>query len=186
METITFGKRVGRHAAEWAPVAHDRRRAAVARGLRRGGAPHAPRPHGGGAPVADPRRARRDDARELRGVPARGPDAEAGRDRARAARALRACRRGRQGRRLQLGSDPGARARIPARARRVHGRVRARAQGEPGRARATARLPRPRRRELPPPHPRDLGGWRTATRLEAGDDDEVAASGAHVLRWRWP
>ena len=137
METITFGKRVGRHAAEWA---QSHTTVAVPPSLEVSAeerAPHAPRPHGGGAAVADPRRARRDDARELRRVPARGPDAEAGRDRARAARALRARRRRGQGRRLQLRSDPGARARLPARARRVHGRVRARAQGEPRRARAT-------------------------------------------------
>ena len=80
--------------------------------------------------------------------------------------------------------DAGARARVPARARGLHGRLRPRAQGEPRRPRAPVRLPRPRRRELPPAHARDLGRRRGRARLEAGDDDEVDAAGADVLmRW---
>src|SRR5439155_25729795 len=71
--------------------------------------------------------------------------------------------------------------RLPARARRVHGRRRDRAQGEPWRARPAARLPGPRRRELPPPHARDDGRRPPRARVEAGDDDQVAADGAHVL-----
>ena len=69
METITFGKRAGRHAADWAlsnttvtvpesAVADAERElegAALALGRR--------------APVEDPRRARDDDARELRRLP---------------------------------------------------------------------------------------------------------------------
>ena len=51
-----------------------------------------------------------------------------------------------------------------------------RAQGEPRRARPAARLPRPRRRELPQAHDRDLGGRRAEPRLEARDDDQVAAA----------
>src|SRR5665809_113887 len=71
METITYGKRAGSHAADWA-MSH--------------------------TTVAVPGRARGDHARELRRFPARGADVEAGRDRALTARALRARRRGGQGR----------------------------------------------------------------------------------------
>src|SRR3712207_7644039 len=49
-----------------------------------------------------------------------------------------------------------ARARVPARARGLHGRLRARAEREPRRARAPVRLPRPRRPELHAPHARHL------------------------------
>ena len=118
------------------------------------------------AAVVDPRRARRDDARELRRLPPRGADGGAGRDRRRAARALRARRRRGQGRRLQQRPHAGARARLPARARRLHGRRRARAQGEPRRPRAAVRLPRPRRRELPAAHDRHAGS--TAARSSTG------------------
>ena len=141
METITYGKRVGRHASEWAlsnttvtvpeSVRSDAERELKTLLDRTDGR----------APVADPRRARRDDARQLRGLPARGADAPGGRDRPGAPRALRARRRRRQGRRLQLGPHADARARLPARARRVHDRLRARAQGESRRPRATVRLP---------------------------------------------
>ena len=63
---------------------------------------------------------------------------------------------------LQQRRDAGARARVPARARRVHGRDRDRAQGEPRRARAAVRLSRPRRRELHAAHAGDVGGRRPA------------------------
>ena len=66
-----------------------------------------------------------------------------------AARALRARRRDRgQGRGLQQRPHAGDRARQHARPRRVHVAGRRRAQGEPRRARAPVRLSRPRRREL--------------------------------------
>ena len=141
METITYGKRVGRHASEWAlsnttVTVPESVRSDAERELRT-----LLDRSGGRAPVADPRRARRDHARQLRGLPARGADAEGGRDRPGAPRALRARRRRRQGRRLQLGPHADARARLPARARGVHDRLRARAQGESRRPRAAVRLP---------------------------------------------
>ena len=181
METITFGKRVGRHAAEWSLA---------------------------NTTVEVPASAEADAERELKtlldrtdgerpwkirdelaetmhvnfGVFRREEQmVEQGDDRPVAPRALRARRRRGQGRRLQLGPHAGARARVPARARRVHGRLRARAQGESRRARATVRLPGPRRRELPPAHHGDVEGWSARARLEAGDDDEVAAAGEDVL-----
>ena len=143
METITFGRRSGRAAAEWA-LSHttidvpasaesdaERELKAAAR-----------RQHGRAA-LADPQRPRQLDARELRRLPPRGADGEAGRDHRRAARALRARRRDRgQGRGLQQRPDAGDRARRHARSRRVHGAGRARAQGEPRRPRAAVRLSR--------------------------------------------
>ena len=181
METITYGKRVGRHAAEWALA---------------------------NTTVTVPESVEADAERELKTLLDRS-DGErpwkirdelaetmhenfgvfrreeqmrrTGNDRAVAQGALRARRRRRQGGRLQLRPDPGPRARVPARARGVHDRVGARAEGEPWRARAAVRLPGPRRRELPPAYPGDMGGWRAEARLEARDDDEVAARGAKVL-----
>ena len=143
METITYGKRVGRHAAEWAlsnttVQVPESVEADAERELST-----APGAEGRRAPVEDPRRARLDHARELRRLPARGADARAGADRREAPRALRARRRRGQGRRLQLRSHAGARARLPAAARVVHGRLRPRAEREPRRARPPVRLPRP-------------------------------------------
>ena len=60
----------------------------------------------------------------------------------------------RQGHGLQHGPARGPRARLPARLRRDHGRLRAGPQGEPRRPRPRG-LPRARRRGLPDPHPRD-------------------------------
>ncbi len=166
METITFGKRAGRHAADWALS---------------------------NTTVTVPESAVSDAERELKELLARsdgerpwkirdelattmhenfgvfreeGQMQRAGGDRRRAARALRARRRRGQGRRLQLRPHAGARARLPARARRLHGGVRSRAQGEPRRPRAAARLPRARRRELPQAHARALGGRAAGARLE--------------------
>ena len=74
METITFGRRSGRHAAEYALGRAGRRT-----GTRR---PRVPTPRRGSsacstypgrAPVADPRRARPVDARQLRRLPLPGP-----------------------------------------------------------------------------------------------------------------
>ena len=84
METITFGKRSGAAAAEWAlgaPAANvpgQRRRRLRAR------AEGAARPNRRRAAAHDPRRDGLHDARELRRVPPRGADAEAGRDHRRA------------------------------------------------------------------------------------------------------
>src|SRR5262249_39980314 len=91
------------------------------------------------------------------------------------------CARGRQGPGVQQRPHAGTRARLPPRPRGVHGRRGPCAQGEPRRARASVRLPGARRRELPPPHARDLGGCRAEARLEARDDDEVEAAGADLL-----
>ena len=74
METITYGKRAGRHAAEWALANTTVDRARGDRERRRARAEGAARPHGGRAAVVDPRRARPDDARELRRLPPRGAD----------------------------------------------------------------------------------------------------------------
>ena len=112
METITFGRRAGRAAAEWALVEHDDRRAGERRGRRRARAEGAARRLLGRAPVADPQRPRHLDARELRRLPPRGADGAPDRDHRRAARALRARRRRRgQGRGLQQRPHAGDRAR---------------------------------------------------------------------------
>src|SRR5207247_798800 len=137
--------------------------------VRPGARPEAAaRPQRGRAPVADPRRAGADDARELRRLSARGADGETRRDRRAAPGALPERRRRRQGRDLQQRPDTGARARLPARPRRVHGRRGPRAQGEPWRSRAAVRLPRPRRRKLHEAHDRPLGQRPSRSGLEAG------------------
>jgi succinate dehydrogenase / fumarate reductase flavoprotein subunit len=80
METITYGKRAGRHAAEWAlrntvvEVPESARRTPSA-SCRRCSTATTASVRGGSATSS------RDDARELRRLPARGPDAGAGRDR---------------------------------------------------------------------------------------------------------
>ena len=177
METITFGKRSGRHAADWAlanttvtvppSVEADAERELKTLLARRDGE----RPWRIRDELASTMHEnfgvfRREDQMQRQGELV-----------AVAARALREGRRRRQGQRLQQRPDAGARARLPARARAVHGRLRDRAQGEPRRARATARLPGPRRRELPQAHARDVGGRRARARVAAGDDDEVGAEG---------
>ena len=149
METITFGRRAGRAAAEWA-LSHttiDVPRSAEADAERE--LKDAARRLVRRAPVADPQRPRHLDARELRRLPPRGADDAPGRDHRRAAGALRARRRRRgQGRGLQQRPDAGDRAREHDRPRRVHAAGRRRPQGEPRRARSPVRLSRPRRREL--------------------------------------
>ena len=117
METITFGRRAGAAAADWA-LTHTT--VAVPPGVEadaRAGAEDAARPPQGRAPLADPRRAREDDARELRRLPPREPDEGAGADRRLPARAVRERRCRGQGRGLQQRPDPAARAGLPARAR---------------------------------------------------------------------
>ena len=168
METITFGKRAGRHAADWAlthTTVDGAGRSQVAdaeRELKAAARPRA-RASGRGRSATSSRETmhenfgvfRREDQMQRQGEIV-----------ALAARALRARRRRGQGRRLQQRPDAGARARLPARARRLHGRLGPRAQGEPRRARAAARLPGPRRRELPAAHDRDAG--RTARPSSTG------------------
>ena len=88
METITFGKRAGAAAAESALGAPGRGRPRQRRGRLRARAEGAARPHRRRAAARDPRRDGEDDARELRRLPPRGADAQAGRDHRRAARAL--------------------------------------------------------------------------------------------------
>ena len=99
---------------------HDRHRARVGDARRRARAEGAPLAHEGRAALADPRRARTDDAEELRRFPPRGADGGADRDHRQPARALPDGRRRGQGRGLQLRPDAGDRARLPARRRRLH------------------------------------------------------------------
>ena len=143
METVTFGRRSGKAAAEWAHVAHDRHGPRVRGARRRARGSGAARPGPGRATVCDPGRARRLDARELRGLSAGGPDAPPARPPGRVPRALRERPRRGQGRGVQQRPDAGDRARLHARRGRVHARRRHRAEGEPWRALPTARPPDP-------------------------------------------
>ena len=152
METITFGRRSGQAAAEYALGARraERLRRGRARRRRDLGQGRCSRTPQGERPWAI-----RDELGQSMlenfGVFRRAEKMEAQieRDR-RAARALRPRRRRRgQGRRLQQRPHPGDRARLPPRHRRLHAPGRDRAQGEPRRPLAALRLPRPRRRELP-------------------------------------
>ena len=152
METITFGRRSGQAAAEYAlgaPDAERRRRGGARRRGDVGEGParqHATASARGRFATSSASRCSRTSASSgatrrwrRRSTIIDGP-----------ARALRPRhpRRG-QGRRLQQRPHAGDRARLHARHRRVHGRRPARAQGEPRRALAARRLPRPRRRALP-------------------------------------
>ena len=181
METITFGKRVGRHAADWALAnttvevppsveADAERELKELLDRREGERPWSIRDELASTMHENFGVFRREDA-----------DAQAGGDRRRPARALRARDRRGQGQRLQQRPHPGAGARLPARAGRVHGSVRHRAEGEPRCARAAARLSRPRRRELHAAHAGHDGGRPAAGGLEARDHDQVAAPGKDVL-----
>ncbi len=159
METITFGRRSGEAAAEYALGA-----AAVGGGGEAARADaetwvdDAAREHRRRAALGDPRRARSVDARQLRRLPARREDAGADRGDRVAARAVRPRRRRRgQGRRVQQRPDPGDRARVPARHRLLHAPGRHCPPGEQGSPLATVRFPRPRRRELPQALDHDVG-----------------------------
>ena len=88
METITFGRRAGPRRRRVGAREHDGRGAGVGDARRRARAEGAARPHEGRAAVADPRRARPDDARELRRLPPRGADGGADRDHREPARAV--------------------------------------------------------------------------------------------------
>ena len=79
METITFGKRAGAHAADWALTHTTVDGPRVGRGDAERELRGAARPHRGRAALVDPRRAGRDDARELRRLPPRGADGAPGR-----------------------------------------------------------------------------------------------------------
>ncbi len=93
----------------------------------------------------------------------------------------RARRRRGQGQRLQQRPDPGDRARVHARPRGVHDHGGDRPQGEPWRARPAARLSDARRRELHAALDHALDRRPPRARLEARDDDQVAARGTEVL-----
>ena len=181
METITFGRRAGTAAAEWAlanttidvPESAERDAEQKLKTLRR--------PDVRRAAVEDPRGARRVHAGELRGLPPRGADGAPGRDPRRAARALQERLRRGQGHGLQQRPDAGDRAREHARHRALHGHRRSRPQGEPRRPLAAVRLSGPRRRELPPSLDRLLARRRPGAVDEAGAVHEVGARGAQVL-----
>ena len=144
METITFGKRSGRHAAEWALanttvtvpegiVSDTERELKELLDRTEGERPWKIREELGQTMHENFGVFRREEQmleqQEIVAAPAR---------------ALRAGRRRGQGRRLQQRPHAGARAWVPARTCRLHDRVRSGPQGEQGRARAAARLPRPR------------------------------------------
>ena len=112
METITYGRRAGAAAADWALTHTTVAVPPSRRGRRAARAEDAARPPRRRAALADPRRAREDDARELRRLPPREPDEGAGAHRRVPAGALRERRRRGQGRRLQQRPDAGARARV--------------------------------------------------------------------------
>ena len=142
METITYGKRVGRHAADWAlsnttVTVPESVEADAERELKQlldrseGERPWKIRDELAETMHVNFGVFRREEQMLEQGEIVAGPS-----------RALRARRRRRQGRRVQHRPHAGARARLPARARRVHGRLRPRAQGEPRRARAPVRLSR--------------------------------------------
>src|SRR4051812_15897938 len=165
-------------------LAHDDRCARVARTRRRAQPLRAARPNVRRTAVEDSRRARPDDARELRRLPAGGEDAAAARDPRRPARALRERLRRGQGRRLQQRPHAGDRARQHARHRALHDRGRYLAQGEPRRALSPVRLSEPRRRELPRALGDPLGGRGAAAFDHARAHDEVDAGRAEVLMRR--
>ena len=180
METITFGRRAGRAAAEWALA---------------------------NTTVDVPESATRDAERELKALldrttaSGRGRSAtssarrcsrtsassgarsrcRADRDHRGPARALPERRRRGQGRRLQLRPDPGDRARLPARRRRLHAPGRDRPQGEPRRPLPPARLSRPRRRELPQALDHALEGRRPRALVQGRALDQVDARGEELL-----
>ena len=184
METITFGKRAGRAAADWA-LSHTTVTVpeAAAADAKRELDELLDRTDGE-RPLRDPGRDGDDDARELRRLPPRGADEAPGQDHRRPRRALRAGRRRRQERRLQQRPHPGPGARLPPPARGLHDRGRARAEGEPRRARAPARLPGPRRRELPTTYAGVMEGRPARALMGARAHDEVDAAGAQVLMRR--
>ena len=122
METITYGKRAGRHAAEWAlanttvtvpecAVSDAERELKELLDRTEGERPWKIRDELGETMHENFGVFRREEQMQEQQEIVAGP-----------ARALRARRRRGQGRRLQQRPDAGARARLPARARRVHGR----------------------------------------------------------------
>ena len=184
METITFGRRAGLHAAEHAMTraARSNGHAEAARSDAESWVKRAARQLARRASVADPRRARPVDARELRRLPLSGPDGEADRGDRRASRSSRPGDRDRgQGLRVQQRPHPGDRARLHARPGRGDAPGRARAPGVPGCALASLGLPGPRRRELPQAFAHPLGERRAAAGVRRRPHDEVGADGEVLL-----
>ena len=185
METITFGRRAGAHAAEWAlshttidvPESAERDaerelKALLDRERRR-------------APVADPRRARRVDARELRRLPPRGADGEQGEIiaglRERYANVVVEDKGDVFNSDLTQAIELGTTC-STSRGAWSSGR---RAQGEPRRARAAVRLP-DRDDENFLKH--SIVRWHDGgpeLRTKGGADDQVGARGAEVLMRRF-
>ncbi len=183
METITFGRRSGRHAAEYALGRSSGERACGGCPRGRGDVGQGPpRRRDRGAPVADPGRARTVDARELRRLPLPRSDGEADRVARRVPAAIRARNGHRgQGLGLQQRSHGGDRARLPARPRCLHAPGRPRTQGVARRALAALGFPRARRRELPQALDHALGGRPAAALVRRGAHDEVGADGEVLL-----
>ena len=82
---------------------------------------------------------------------------------------------------LQQRRHAGARARLPARPRRVHDPGRHRAQGEPGAHARPYDYPGARRRELSEAHADLRSSTERPARLEARHDHPLPATGAEVL-----
>ena len=184
METITFGRRSGHAAAEYAlgaPAVNGGGEAAARRrrGVGEVAARRTRRASGRGrSATSSARRCSRTSASSA------GPRRWSGRSRSspalRERYEARRRRRG-QGRRLQQRPHPGDRARLPARHRRLHAHrraSRARRAGAPTRGRTTSRTATTRTSSST----RSRAGWATGRALLQGSpDDEVGADGEEVL-----
>ena len=183
METITFGKRAGRHAAEWARRTPTVAVPAGARGGRRARAAGAPRPDRRRAAVEDPRRAAR---RRCTRTSASSGARSRCRGRARSSQALRE-RYERvvvddKGEVFNTDLTQALELGFMLELAECMVRRRTRAQGEPWRTRAAARLSRSATtRTSCGTRSSRWERWGAEPRLEAGHDDEVAARGADVL-----
>ena len=184
LDTLIFGRRSGEHAAQRArgvampkaPRERPRRRAGRDRRDPQPGTDPPARP----PRLRDQERARRDDEQIRRRLPRRGGPRDGARDRP-APQAGGAERRDRrQGHGLQPGRAGGDRARVHA------GRGRGDRDGGAGAQRVARgavphRLPRAQRRGLAAPHHRLAQRRRPGAGNGAGDDHQVAASGADLL-----
>ena len=184
METITFGRRAGRAAAEWALSAHDDRRAAERRGdaeRELSDARRRPRASGRGrsATTSAPRCSRTSASSAARSRWPRRSRSSTG-----CASGTRRCRHRGQGRGLQQRPDAGDRARQHARPRRVHAAGGHRAEGEPRRARAAARLSDARRRELHEALDHPLGRRQARALLRRTSASRSTSRWRGSTRWR--